>query len=146
MTWDQKFIGLADHVATWSKDRSRKVGCVIVGPDAREIRSVGYNGFPRGINDNVDARHERPAKYLWVEHAERNAVFNAARHGASLEGCTIYVQFFPCPDCARAIIQTGIRELVAPEPDWDESRWNVKTSMEMLSESGVKVRFCEVAA
>ena len=109
MEFYEYFIKLADVVAEKSKDRSTKVGVVVVGPD-REIRSTGYNGFPRGINDDIDERHERPAKYDWTEHAERNAVYNAARMGQSLKDCTMYFNWEPCPcvDCARAIIQAGI--------------------------------------
>src|SRR5678816_3286831 len=87
--WDIRFLREAARIATWSKDRSTKVGCVIVGP-SREIRSTGYNGFPRGVNDDVDERHARPMKYAYCEHAERNAIYNAARVGIPLEGCTLY--------------------------------------------------------
>jgi dCMP deaminase len=98
--WDRRFLELAAHIGSWSKDQSAKTGCVIVGPD-RLIRSVGYNGFVRGVDDEVDSRHERPAKYSWTEHAERNAIYNAARIGISLAGATCYVNWFPCADCAR---------------------------------------------
>ena len=90
--WDQRFMELALHVATWSKDRSTKVGCVIVG-QYNEIKAVGYNGFVRGSDDSVDARHERPAKYDWTEHAERNAIYQAARCGVSLNGAKMYRPF-----------------------------------------------------
>jgi dCMP deaminase len=86
------------------------VGCVIVGP-AHEIRSTGYNSFPRGIRDDLPERLERPAKYLWIEHAERNAILNAARAGTATEGCTLYVDLMPCMDCGRAIVQAGIVEV-----------------------------------
>jgi dCMP deaminase len=88
-SWDKFFMDMAKLVASKSKDRSRKVGCVIVGPD-NEVRSVGYNGFPRGIADHIEWRHERPAKYKWTEHAERNAIYNSARAGIRTEGCRIY--------------------------------------------------------
>ena len=76
MNWDQYFFDIVNVVKEKSKDRSTKVGAIIVGPD-QGVRSTGFNGFPRGVNDNVDARHERPAKYLYTEHAERNAIYNA---------------------------------------------------------------------
>src|ERR1700719_2153770 len=114
--WDERFFNLARHVGEWSKDRSRKVGCVIVGP-YHEIRGIGYNGFPRGIDDAAFERHERPTKYLWTEHAERNAIFQAARIGTPLDGCTMYLPWFPCMACARAIVQVGIARLVALQPD-----------------------------
>lgn len=140
--WDKRWMDLATLVSSWSKDRSRKCGAVIV--DHREsVVSLGWNGFPRGINDNVDERHERPAKYQWTEHAERNAIYGAASRGHSVQGCTMYVSWYPCADCARAIIQSGIGFLVCVEPDWNDPRWAsdfavVKT---MFDEAVVEVDF-----
>jgi dCMP deaminase len=80
--WNERWMSLAMMVASWSKDRSRGTGAVIV--DGRNVLvSLGWNGFPRGVNDDVDARHERPAKYRWTEYAERNAIYNAAANGAA---------------------------------------------------------------
>ena len=98
-------------VAGRSKDPNTQLGSVIVGPH-HEIRSTGYNSFPRGIRDDVPERLERPTKYLWMEHAERNAICNAARAGTATEDCTLYVEIMPCMDCARAIVQAGIVEVV----------------------------------
>lgn len=142
--WDQRFISVAKHISQWSKDRSTKVGCVIVGPD-REIRTSGYNGFPRGINDDLDSRHERPAKYLWTEHAERNAIYNAARIGVALFDCTAYVPWFPCMDCARALVQSGITTVVAYKPNLDDPKWgnDFKNVVTLLEEVGVVVRYME---
>ena len=141
--WDERFMGLARNIATWSKDRSRKVGCVIVGP-AREIRSMGYNGFPRGVDDTVEIRHQRPYKYRWTEHAERNAIYNAARAGISTAECVIYLPWYPCMDCARAIVQCGITEVVAVEPDWKDPTWaeDFKEVQALFEEApGLRVRF-----
>lgn len=136
---------LASHVSTWSKDRSTKCGCVIVGPD-KEIRSTGYNGMPRGVDDNRDERHIRPTKYLWFEHAERNAIYNAARMGTPLEGCTLYVRWFPCADCARAAIQAGIKRIVCDTIDMNDpknARWAESMSVvpRMLAEGNVELIF-----
>lgn len=109
--WDRRFLEVAKVFGTWSKDRSAGTGCVIVGPD-RLLRASGYNGFIRGIDDEVPERHERPANYSWTEHAERNAIYNAAKLGIALEGCIAYVNWYPCTDCARAIVQAGITRLV----------------------------------
>jgi len=109
--WDEYYLDICKVVAARSKDPNTKLGCVIVGP-AHEIRTTGYNSFPRGIRDDVPERLVRPTKYLWIEHAERNAICNAARCGTALEGCTLYVEIMPCMDCARAIVQAGIREVV----------------------------------
>lgn len=142
--WDCRFMDLALHVSSWSKDKSRQVGCVIVGPD-RTVRAIGYNGFPRGLDDeNVD-RHARPAKYLWTEHAERNAIYAAARNGISINGSKMYLPWFPCVDCSRAIVQAGIVELIAFQPDLADPQWGEAfvTSIELLREAGVNVRFLE---
>lgn len=142
MTWDQRWMDLATLVASWSKDRSRQVGSVIV--DSRNVLvSLGWNGFPRGIDDNVDHRHERPEKYLWSEHAERNAIYNAAANGHTLRGCRLYVLLFPCASCARAIIQSGLQEVITREPDWNDSKYqySFRASREMLREAGIAVRF-----
>lgn len=137
--WDRRFMDLAEHVASWSKDRSRGIGAVIVGPD-RTIRALGYNGFPRGVDDNVEERHTRPDKYMWTEHAERNAIYNALRAHTDIRGCTCYVNLFCCCNCARAVIQSGLSRIVSYPPD-DDPRWmkDFQISMEMFQEAGVKV-------
>jgi dCMP deaminase len=142
--WDRRFMELARHVGQWSKDRSRRVGCVIVGPH-NEVRAMGFNGFPRGVDDEIEVRHGRPTKYLWTEHAERNAIYNAARAGTSLEGCRMYIPWFPCMDCARAIVQVGIKELVAIKPDLVDEQWGeaFQTALELFAETGVRVRYFE---
>jgi dCMP deaminase len=140
--WDSRFMGLAQYVGSWSKDRSTRVGCVIVGP-SNEVRAVGYNGFVRGLDDDVDSRHQRPAKYVWTEHAERNAIYNAARAGIPLAGCRMYLPWFPCMDCARAIAQCGLVELVAVEPNMGDPKWGgeFQNAVDMLREAKVAVRF-----
>lgn len=120
--WNKRFIALADHVATWSKDESTKVGAVIVGPD-REVRSMGYNGQVRGADDTDPVRTQRPTKYRHFEHAERNAIFNAARAGICTTGCSIYCTLHPCMDCARAIVQSGIHSVVTRKPDLTLPTW-----------------------
>jgi dCMP deaminase len=146
MQWDEYFLRISELVAQKSKDRSKKVGAVIVG-EGNEIRSTGFNGFPRGIDDDVDARHERPAKYMWTEHAERNAIFNAARNGTHTAGTTMYLNaWYPCADCARAVIQAGITRIVVSRSRHHRpnSRWNESCAvgMEMLREAGVQ---CDVS-
>jgi dCMP deaminase len=138
-SWHNKFMELAKHISTWSKDRSTKVGAVIVNAERRVV-SMGYNGFPSGINDDIDSRHERPAKYLYTEHAERNAIYNAVRIHANISGCTMYATMFPCADCARAIIQSGITGVVCPiptlDPNWKKS---FEVSMEMFNECNINI-------
>ena len=135
-------MDLAKLIATWSKDNSTKVGCVIIGPN-KEIRSTGYNGFPRGVDDSIAERKERPLKYEFTEHAERNAIYNAGLYGASIKDCVMYVTFPPCVDCARGIIQSGIREVIYLDMPKDKTQnipgWREKlgTSFQMFNEAGV---------
>lgn len=148
MTWEHYFRNIAHTVKTKSKDKYTQIGAVIVGPD-NEIVSTGYNSFPRGIDDNVDIRQERPEKYYWFEHAERNAIYNAARIGVSTRDCTMYLTCgIPCADCARGIINAGIRRIVC-EVDcsfgargnlWEE---HAKRSLIMFEEADVRVDYYE---
>jgi dCMP deaminase len=142
--WDDRFMLLAHHLAQWSIEKGRRVGAVVVGPD-NEVRSTGFNGLPRGVNDGVEDRHSRitGAKYAWSCHAEQNAIFNEARVGVPLKGCAIYVPWFPCVECTKAIIQSGISEVVAYEPDRPNSNWVLDFSIAgtMLKEANIVVRF-----
>jgi len=139
--WDARWLDLAGEVAKWSKDRSTKVGCIVVG-DGKRLLCCGYNGFPRGIDDDTADRHERPLKYMLTEHAERNAIYNAAREGVDLHNSVMYSTLYPCADCARGIIQSGIAEVVTREPDWNLPIWGFSFTVSriMLQEAGVHVR------
>src|SRR5437868_14568969 len=110
-SWDEYYLNICQVVAQRSKDPNTQIGCVIIGP-AHEIRSTGYNSFPRGIRDDVPERLVRPVKYLWIEHAERNAICNAARMGTATEACPIYVAIMPSMDCAGSILPAGIMPAV----------------------------------
>ena len=112
--WNKRFLKLAKHISEWSKDPSTQVGCVVVGPD-REIRSTGFNGLPRGIEDNDERLNNREIKYPLICHAEENAIMHAARIGISLKDCTAYVTWPPCTRCARSLIQAGISTIIYPE-------------------------------
>ena len=151
MNWAKYFMSLVYLTAMKSKDESTKIGAVIVGPD-KEIRSTGFNGLPRGVNDDkpkewdkiwAEDRHTSPEKYFWYEHAERNAIYNAARVGVPLLGCAMYTQGTPCADCGRAIIQAGIT-MVVIDADWEKmnaEKW-VQSAMRtkiMLDEAGVSL-------
>jgi dCMP deaminase len=139
MTWDKRWMDMVDLVATWSKDKSTKIGAVIV--DGRNVLlSVGWNGICRGVGDNLPERDERPAKYAFYEHAERNAIYNAAAKGIPLLGATLYTQWTPCADCGRAVIQSGIKLVIVKEeicnPRWKESE---QVSIAMFAEAGVEL-------
>ena len=139
--WDLRFIELAKHISGWSKDPSTKVGCVVVGED-REIRSTGFNGFPRGIDDNPERLANRETKYPLICHAEENAIMHAARIGVSLKGSTAYVAWPPCSRCARSLIQAGVKEVVYSLEVEVPDRWqeDFKISTEMMEEAGLIVR------
>lgn len=139
--WDARFLELAKHISDWSKDPSTKVGCVVVGED-REIRSTGFNGFPRGIEDNIERLEDREQKYPLICHAEENAIMHAARIGVSLKGSTAYVTWPPCSRCARSLIQAGIKEVVYSSEEEIPERWveDFNISTNMLREAGVHVR------
>ncbi len=140
--WHTRFLALADHIAGWSKDRNKQVGAVVVGPH-REIRATGYNGMPRGVDDDAEERHQRPEKYFWMVHAEKNCIFDAARRGVSLSGCIMYVRMFPCHECAQAIAQAGIKQVVTTPPDFGHPRWGEswRRAHPMLVEAGVDLIF-----
>lgn len=137
MNWDDYFMGFAEHAALKSKDPSTRVGCVVVGPDG-EIRTTGYNGIPRGVNDAPE-RLERPAKYLWVSHAEENAVAHAARVGVSLKGCRAYVTHHPCSRCARTLIQAGVSAIIVGPNETMMPAVEFETAAIMFEEAGVRV-------
>jgi dCMP deaminase len=147
MEWDEYAFNLIGEIKKKSKDPSTKTGCLILNRDHKFV-SAGFNGFPRGIEDDikiVPERYETPAKYLWTEHAERNAIYGA---DGSLKDCIIYVPWWPCADCARGIIQSGISEVVldGDSPEFNDealkARWKDQhdVSKIMFEESGVMVR------
>ncbi len=139
--WDQRFVRLAQHIAQWSKDPSTKVGCVVTGPD-REIRSTGFNGFPRGIDDDDERLTNRAMKYPLICHAEENAIMHAARIGISLKDCRAYVTWPPCIRCARSLIQAGVAEVIYPAGLEIPDRWSedFSISTNMFEEAGIVVR------
>ena len=108
--WDQYFMTMSVLAATRSTDESTHAGTVIVRQD-NSVVTTGYNGPVRGM-DIDDIPKTRPEKYFYTEHSERNAIYTAARHGTDLNGCKLYVNFLPCADCARAIVQAGIIEVI----------------------------------
>ena len=114
--WDIRFLELAKGIAGWSKDPSRKIGAIAV--DDRSVVAQGYNGFPRGIEDYAERYEDRDLKYKLVVHAEMNVIYNATYNGVSLDGATLYVWGLPvCSECAKGVIQTGIRRVVMPKQD-----------------------------
>jgi dCMP deaminase len=137
--WDLRYLKLAEHVATWSKDPTTQVGAVVVGRNKRNV-AVGYNGFPEGIADLPERYAHRPTKYLYTQHAERNVLDNAS---FGLRGATLATTMFPCVECTKSIISKGVTKLITPpvpepiaEPSW---RDDCETSLAMLREAGVRI-------
>jgi len=148
--WDKYFFDIIQVISTKSKDPSTKVAAIIVSPN-NEIVSTGFNGFPRGVEDNpevVPERYIRETKYLYTSHAEQNSIFFAARRGIPVEGCKIYVEFMPCAECMKAIIQSGIIEIVlnGDSPTFNNKalyeRWrnHFECSKTMASEAKIQIR------
>lgn len=138
LTWDEYFMGLAHLSALRSKDPNTQVGAAIVDENHRVV-SVGYNGFPSGVSDDEfpwsregDVLH---SKYAFVVHAELNAILNAPR---SVRGCTLYVSLFPCNECAKAIIQSGIKKIVYESDKYNGTDTNI-ASKRMLKAAGVQL-------
>ncbi|MBP5694855.1 MAG: dCMP deaminase family protein [Bacilli bacterium] len=139
INWDEYFMGIALLSAKRSKDPSTQVGACIVDSDHKVV-SIGYNGMPRGIADK-DLTWEKGeglnSKYLYVCHAEFNAILNI-RNGSSLKGCTVYVTLFPCNNCAKAIIQTGIKKIVYLSDKYADTV-EMQASRKMLELAGVEL-------
>ena len=143
MSWDEYFMGVADLSAKRSKDPNTQVGACIVSED-NKILSMGYNGFPKGCSDDEfpwsrenpeDGQDPYSTKYLYVTHSELNAILNY--RGGSLEGSKLYVSLFPCNECAKAIIQAGIRTVIYKEDKYPDSP-SVRASKRMLNAAGVR--------
>ena len=139
--WNKRYLDLARQVASWSKDPSTQCGAVFVG-EAGQVLSQGYNGFPRGIDDTKEYYLDRETKYERICHAEMNAIYNASRTGVSLNSSIAYIFGLPCcHECAKAMIQVGVKEVVMNEssdPRWNES---CTTARNLLDEAQVKITY-----
>ena len=140
--WVARFIKLAEEISTWSKDSSSRVGAVIVRPD-RTIASIGFNGFPRGVEDSPERIANRDTKLLYTIHAEMNAILSAKE---PLKDYSLFVwPFQPCAHCAASIIQAGIKDVYCPFNDHLDSyeRWkdSFQAALQMFDEAGVRVIF-----
>lgn len=134
--WDARFLRIAQEVASWSKDPSTKVGCVLVDRERRVIGS-GYNGFARGVDDSEERYERREVKYEMVVHAEVNAVLNAV---AKTKGSTCYSLQQPCARCTGVLIQAGISRIICPRPQGgyaDRFATSLSLANQMLIEAGI---------
>lgn len=138
-TW-LKFLPVVQAIAGLSKDPSTKVGAIALD-DNRNIVAVGYNGFPRGVNDDHARYADRSTKYKLIAHAEQNVVAQAAYSGRSLAGTTVILSaLYPCSACAKSLIQAGVKRVISPMPNADP-RWEeeAKWAQLMFEEAGVEV-------
>lgn len=143
--WHDWFLQGVYWVASKSKDPKTKIGAIIVKD--KRIISTGYNGIPIGVDDEVETRHIRPDKYKWYEHGERNAIYAAAKYGIDTINSSLYTNALPCADCARGIIQSGIKEvyihkqfnLLCNEAQRDQWRGHEEITFTMFNECGIKV-------
>ncbi len=145
ITEDARLLALCARKGHESPDPRTRIGCLIVAPDG-SIRCAACNDYPRGIMHGSKERTEAPLKYIWFEHAERNAIYQAARKGLSTERCTMFLELTPCIECARAIIQAGITQLVLNQDrcaSYQGEKYSEEhpTALGMLAEAGVAVRF-----
>jgi len=176
ISWDEYFFSMISIIREKSKDPSTKVGCVIVGND-NEVLSTGFNGFPKGVIDSINEAkrgfkgiplnyvrdkiefwgleiekryNDRTFKYKFTEHAERNAIYLAAKRGTALEGSKIYIDRHPCTDCCRGIIQSGIKEIIIDERNKEikkdfYERWkeDIEITKIMCNEAKINIRCWE---
>lgn len=139
ISWDEYFMGIALLSAKRSKDPNTKVGACIVD-DENKVVSIGYNGMPRLIDETKISWNKGEgldSKYLYVCHAEFNAILNT-RNGSALKGCKLYVTLFPCNECAKAIIQTGIKEVIYLDNKYENEKSTIASKL-MLDLAKVKI-------
>jgi dCMP deaminase len=149
-SWDELFMREAYLIATKSKDPHTKIGCVLVKDNIALMK--GYNGIPRRVYDDIAERNERPTKYFYYEHSERNCIFNCARNGIATGGASLYCFALPCSDCCRAIIQSGIVQVIIHK-QWDDvginknsDKWieSSRHSEIMLFEAGIPIKVLDI--
>ena len=140
-----EFVEVARTIAKeQSDDLHTQTGCVIVNATGGRMLAKGSNTLPIGVNLTAE-RLERPLKYKWLEHAERNAIYAAAKDGTKLDGSVMVMEWFPCSDCARAIVQSGIAVLYCNRPNFELPTWgpDFVFASQILSESEVEVIYLE---
>ncbi len=133
--WDNRFLALAEHVASWSKDPSTKVGAVIARHKTE--LAMGYNGFPTRIVDTDEWLNDRPTKYRYVIHAEMNAILKAGKEGRNIEGATLYLwPLPPCAECAKMILAAGITRVIVKLGDKSTGKYQDFSETEEILRSG----------
>jgi len=139
--WDKRYMELAKQVGTWSKDPSKQIGAIAIGSKG-QVLAQGYNGFPRGIDDNESRLNTKETKYKYVVHAEMNLIYNATFNGISLNGSTVYVSGLPvCSECAKGLIQVGVKQIVMSKDSLEgaDEKWldSFELTIALLNEAGI---------
>ena len=139
--WDKRYMDLAKQVGTWSKDPSKQIGAVAIGSKG-QVLAQGYNGFPRGIDDNESRLNTKETKYKYVVHAEMNLIYNATFNGISLNGSTVYVSGLPvCSECAKGLIQVGVKQIVMSKDSLEgaDEKWldSFELTIALVNEAGI---------
>jgi len=134
-------MDLAKQVGTWSKDPSKKIGAIAIGSKG-QVLAQGYNGFPRGIDDNESRLNNKETKYKYVVHAEMNLIYNATFNGISLNGSTVYVSGLPvCSECAKGLIQVGVKQIVMSKDSLEgaDEKWldSFELTIALINEAGI---------
>ena len=138
--WDKRFLEMAKLVASWSKDPSTQVGAVAVRN--RTVIAQGYNGFPRGMDDDEWLYENKTMKYSRIVHAEMNLIYNAADNGVSLKGATVYAVGLPvCHDCAKGLIQAGVKRVVMPMIEKMNDKWKASCADAQMFFDEAKVKW-----
>jgi dCMP deaminase len=137
LSWDDYFMGIADLSAQRSKDPKTQVGCCIINPETKRILSIGYNGLPRGFDDDTfDWSETKREKHSFVIHAEVNAILNT---DADLDNSSVYVTMFPCSECAKLLVQAGISEIIYRDEKF-RTKETGEAANEIFKTAGVQVR------
>ena len=135
---DKTYLSIVNTLCDLTDDTKKGVAAIIVKDD--NIISHGVNELPKGCL-KLKERCEAPLKYNWILHAERNAILKAAKEGIKIDGCSMYVTYFPCSDCARAIIQSGISKVYSPKPDLTHHKWgnSWREAILMFTECNIEI-------
>lgn len=139
--WTKRYLFLAKEISTWSKDPSRKIGAVAVS-EKGQVLATGYNGFPRHVEDTEERYLDKQQKSKFVVHAEMNCIYNATYNGISLDSSSLYVWGLPpCSECAKGIIQVGIKEVFYSYDEQVPEKWlaSLDTTVQLFKESGVQL-------
>lgn len=139
LKWVKRYFETTDLIASWSKDPRTKIGAIVVAPDGH-IVAQGYNGFPRGIEDSEARLNDRPTKHKLVVHAEANTLLSSLYNGVPVKDYTMYINSLCCSECAKIIIQSGIKKVYMIKRDdafWDESH---NLSLDMFKECGIEYK------